>query len=126
MCHPKPEILKTFFKDSSTNDDETMRIVNEVYHACKICKYKFKKSPPKPKVALPVSNDFNQCVSIDLKGPWNKRYILYCVDTFSRLTRGVIIKDKTPQSIIKGILDCWVLGCRIGPGMPAKFIHDNG
>ena len=72
MCHTKPEILKTFFRDSSENDDETMRVIDEVYHACKICKFKFKKSPSKPKVALPVSNNFNQCVSIDLKGPWNK------------------------------------------------------
>ena len=48
------------------------------------------------------------------------------MDTFSRLTRGIIIKDKNPSTIVKGILDCWVLGKGIGPGMPNKFIHDNG
>ena len=63
---------------------------------------------------------------VDLRGPHNKKYILYCVDTFSRFTRGVIIKDKTPSTIVKGMLDCWVLGRGIGPGMPSKFIHDNG
>ena len=126
MCHPSADILKNFFKDSSSNDKETMNIVDEVTNNCKICKIKFRRSPPRPRVALPVSNNFNQCVSVDLRGPHNKKYILYCVDTFSRLTRGVIIKDKTPSTIVKGILDCWVLGRGIGPGMPSKFIHDNG
>ena len=51
---------------------------------------------------------------------------MYCVDTFSQLTRAVIIKDKNPSTIIKGILDCWVLGRGIGPGIPQKFLHDNG
>ena len=27
---------------------------------------------------------------------------------------------------MKGILDCWILGWGIGPGMPEKFIYDNG
>ena len=56
----------------------------------------------------------------------NKEYILYCICTFTRLTRGVIIKDKKPDTIVKGILDCWVLGKGIGPGIPGKFLFDNG
>ena len=56
----------------------------------------------------------------------NKGYILYCICTFSRLTRGVIIKDKKPSTIVKGVLDCWVLGKGIGPGIPGKFMFDNG
>ena len=56
----------------------------------------------------------------------NKSYILYCIDTFSRLTRGVIIKDKNPATIIKGIQDCWILGKGIGPGIPNRFLFDNG
>ena len=118
MCHPKPEVLKNFFKASSYNTKENLRIIDDVFNDCKICKVKFKKTPPKPKVAMPISN---QCVSIDLKGPINNHYILYCVDTFSRLTRAVIIKDKNPSIIVKGILDCWVLGRGIGPGMPGIY-----
>ena len=56
----------------------------------------------------------------------NKKYILYCVDTFSRLSRGVIISNKNPNTIVKGLIDCWILGSGIGPGMPEKFIFDNG
>ena len=126
MGHPRDETLKNFYRDSSENDAMTMNMIEEVTNNCQVCRYKYRKTPPRPKVSLPVSRNFNQCVSIDLKGPFNKKYILYCVDTFSRLTRGIIIKDKNPSTIIKGLLDCWILGKGIGPGMPIKFLFDNG
>ena len=51
---------------------------------------------------------------------------MYAIDTFSRLTRGLIIKNKEPASIVKGIIDIWILGKGIGPGIPNRFIVDNG
>ena len=126
MCHPKADILTNFFLDSTDNDEETLQLIKEVSIKCDVC-VKFPKSPSRPKVAFPVSRDFNQCVALDLKeNKKNKQYILYCIDTFSRLTRGVIIKDKKPATIIKGIQDCWILGKGIGPGIPNKFLFDNG
>ena len=41
------------------------------------------------------------------------------------MTRGALIKDKNPATIVKGILNCWVLGKGIGPGIPEKFLFDN-
>ena len=126
MCHPKADVLTNFFLDSTDNDDETLDLIKEVSNKCDVC-IKFPKSPSRPKVAFPVSRDFNQCVALDLKeNKKNKQYILYCIDTFSRLTRGVIIKDKKPATIVKGIHDCWILGKGTGPGIPNKFLFDNG
>ena len=89
---------------------------------------KFKRTPSRPKVGLPLASDFNDCVALDLRGPLkdNKRYILYFVDSFSRLTRGVIIKDKNPNTVVKAIINNWIIGKGIGPGLPGKFIYDNG
>ena len=126
LAHPSPEILKVFFKNSSDNDDRVLQLIDKVHEKCNVCK-KFKKTPSRPKVGLPVSMDFNECVAMDLKQrKGNKDYILYCICTFSRLTRGIIIKDKKPSTIVKGVLDCWVLGKGIGPGIPGKFLFDNG
>ena len=126
LAHPLPEILKKFFRHSSENDKDVLKLVDEVSNECEICR-RFKKTPSRPKVALPVSSDFNQCIALDLAERINnKEYILYCICTFSRLTRGIIIKDKKASTIVRGILDCWVLGKGIGPGMPSKFIFDNG
>ena len=125
MCHPSFKTMSKFFQDSSGNRKEIMKIVKEVSNSCEVCK-RFKKSPLRPKVGLPMSRDFNQCVSLDIKGPIkNKTYILYIIDTFSRLTRGVIIKDKLPKTIVKSVHSSWVLGNQIGPGMPEKFLFNN-
>ena len=74
-----------------------------------------------------MSTDFNDIVALDLKiHEKNKKPILYAVDTYSRLTRGSIIKNKEPSTVIKAILETWVLGKGVGPGMPRKFLVDNG
>ena len=110
LAHPHPNILKQFFKNSSENEKEVLEAVGAVTERCEVCR-RFRKSPSRPKVGLPVSNDFNDCVALDLKErKGNKGYILYCICTFSRLTRGVLIKNKHPETIVSGIIDCWVLG----------------
>ena len=104
LAHPLPEILKQFFRNSSDNDKEVLDLVDEVHEKCNICR-KFKKSPARPKVGLPVSSDFNECVALDLKErKANKEYILYAICTFSRLTRGVIIKKRTHPPLSRGFL----------------------
>ena len=126
LAHPLPDILKQFFMNSSDNDKEVLKLIDEVHEKCNVCR-KFRKTPSRPKVGLPVSSDFNDVVALDLKErKSNKEYILYCVCTFSRLTRAIIIKDKKPATIVKGVLDCWVVGKGIGPGIPGKFLFDNG
>ena len=40
--------------------------VLEVIENCKTCS-EFKKSPPRPKVGLPIANDFNEIVGLELK-----------------------------------------------------------
>ena len=58
LAHPKPEILKHFFKNSSENNSEVFRTVDRVHDKCNVCRT-FQRSPSRPKVGLPVSNDFN-------------------------------------------------------------------
>ena len=76
LCHPRKEILLNFFRDSSSNDEETMDIVKDVSNNCKVC-LTHKRAPSDPKVGLPLACDFNQCVTLDLRGPINdqKHYI---------------------------------------------------
>ena len=102
--------------------------VIEVIENCPTCS-EYKKSPPRPKVGLPVANDFNEVVGLDLK-VLNKskgEYILWMVDLFSKMIKGKFIKNKKPETIIEGILSMWVIGDGIGPGNPRRgFWSDNG
>ena len=101
--------------------------VLEIIDKCKTC-CKFRKSPPKPRVGMPVSNDFNQVVAMDLKVLKNgKGYILWMVDTFSKLIKGKFIIDKKPATIVEGIISTWIIGDGSGPGHPTvSFYSDNG
>ena len=94
---------------------------------------------------MPKASDSNQVISIDLKF-FNKIknknnnsvsisdnpkdliseriYVLYLVDEFTKFTRGQVIKDKTPRSVIEGIEENWI---RRGPGWPTiGFFSDQG
>ena len=52
------------------------------------------------------NEDFNEVVALDLRiNSRNKKHILYAIDTYSRLTRGLFIKNKEPSTIVKGILE---------------------
>ena len=88
-----------------------------------------KKSPPRPKVGLPVSNDFNDVVGLDLKVlDINKgEYILWIVDLFSKMIKGKFIRDKKPATVIQAIIETWIVGGGSGPGHPRRgFWSDNG
>ena len=102
--------------------------VLEVIENCKVCS-QMKKAPPRPKVGLPVANDFNEVVGMDLKVlDKNKgEYILWMVDLFSKLIKGKFIRDKKPSTVIQGIIETWIIGGGIGPGNPTRgFWTHNG
>ena len=86
--------------------------------------FKFKRSVPKPKVSPPMANDFNETICMDLK-IFKKRnlIILYIIDMFTRFTVAKIIPDKRPESVIKVLLDCWILNLF---GAPRRILFDNG
>ena len=52
----------------------------------------------------------NQIVSIDLKeyGEGDQKYILYAIDVFSRLTVGIFIANKKPETIGQKLLEKWI------------------
>jgi transposase InsO family protein len=101
--------------------------VIENYKSCS----QFKKSPPRPKVGLPVANDFNDIVGLDLKviSKTKGEYILWMVDLFSKIIKGKFIKNKQPEIIINGIVTSWFIGDGISPGQghPRRgFWSDSG
>ena len=99
------------------------KAIREVVECCAICR-KFKKSRPRPKVALAKANSVNEVVSLDLK-EWRSeaRHILYCCDKFSGYLVGKVIKDKKPETVWKALDTKWILE---GPGILTRgFFSDN-
>ena len=99
----------------------TRRVVKDVISRCKECK-KFGKSLPKPKTTLPKVSDTNQIITWDLKD-WNGKYIMWMIDSFSRFVKGVVINNKTKETILKVLYYHWC--CMLG--YPSQgFWADNG
>ena len=79
-------------------------------------------SKSRPSVVVPRGTDFNFVVAVDLKIVWDK-YILWMIYIFTKFIRGVVLKDKTPESLIKGLHGAWGMDF----GFPAVgFWADNG
>ena len=93
---------------------------------CKICR-KLQKAPPRPKIGLPKVDNFNQIVGLDLKVFGNGDNILWLIDSFTKVIKGVYIKDKKVETIVNAIIDSWIVGQGFGPGHPTKYFYsDNG
>ena len=81
------------------------KAVMEEVEKCKVCS-SFKKSPARPKIGLPIANDVNDIVGLDLEVVDKAKgyYILWMVDLFSKLIKGKFIRNKNPSTMIDGFL----------------------
>ncbi len=87
---------------------------------CEIC-VRYKKNPPKPVVGLTWGTKFNEAISLDL-GEFEGKRFMVMVDMVTKYCQAKWVKDKTPESIMNGLMDGWL---RIF-GPPAKILTDNG
>ena len=73
-------------------------------------------------MAVPRAKDFHSLVADDLKVVGDKN-ILWMNCGFTKFIRGVVVKDKTPDSVIKGLHRAWCLDI----GLPTVGVWaDNG
>merc|ERR1712082_38466 len=98
-----------------------VKLIRQVVKDCKICQ-KFGRSMVKPKVALPKASSFNEIVTLDLKQFGNK-YVLWCIDAFTRFVQGKLLNDKKAERIVNAINESWNLPFGI-PG--TGYYADNG
>ena len=63
-----------------------------------------KKNPARPVVSLPLATKFNETVSMDLK-KYKDFYFLVLVDMATRYTQACVLKNKQPQSLVRGVVN---------------------
>ena len=124
FAHPSERRLKLLLKDAGVCDNEYMKLVEEISNCCDICK-RYKKTPPRPVMCVPLARDFNEVVAMDLK-EWDKRknlWFLHLINLATRFSISAIIYRKEKQVIINEIIKKWI---GTGLGCPRKFLLDNG
>ncbi|XP_057310466.1 uncharacterized protein LOC130648431 [Hydractinia symbiolongicarpus] len=121
--HPTAKRLASLLVDAKLYDEDCKRILDQIEQDCETCK-KFKQTPPRPVVSLPLATDFNQCVVMDLK-EWVKSKIrlFYLIDAATRFTLATVIRSKLPSVIIDKTMQLWIGN---GFGVPGRLLADNG
>ena len=64
--HPSVKRLRQLLKDAGVKDAEYFMLIDEVNDGCNTCK-KYRRTPSRPVVSLPLARDFNEVVAMDLK-----------------------------------------------------------
>ena len=87
---------------------------------CQTC-LEYGKELPKPSVALPSANCFQDTVALDLKF-YNMKILLHLIDYATRYSACTTIPSKRPDQVVKAMFSNWI--AIFGP--PSKFLSDNG
>lgn len=121
FAHPTAKSLKAIMKNADVFDEDCNTLIDDISTKCNICK-RFKKTPARPVVCLPMAKQFNDVVAMDLK-QYGDVYFLHFIDLFTRFSKSKVIRRKTPKIIVDCIATEWIAA---GFGPPKRFLVDNG
>ena len=119
--HPSAQSLKAILKNAEVLDKQSENIIDEMNKNCEICK-RYKRTPSRPIVSMPMAQQFNDVVAMDLKTYENK-YFLHFIDLHTRFSKSKVIRNKNPKTIVDAVATEWIAA---GFGPPKKFLVDNG
>ena len=121
ITHKSADQLVAAYNRAGLMAPNTVKAIRQVVNDCKVCQ-KFGKSLVKSKIALAKGGSFNEIVTLDLK-QFGSRYILWCIDSFTRFAQGKLINNKKADTIMNALEECWNLPF----GIPSiGYYADNG
>jgi transposase InsO family protein len=123
FSHASKEKLCKLVKDSRNfNDKVFLKMIEDCCDECEVCQ-KFKRPPLRPVVGMPLADNFNQVVCMDLKEHiHNQSWIFHMIDSATRYSAACIVYSKRAEEIIDSIFSMWITYF----GAPRKFLSDNG
>jgi len=125
FCHCSDNRLIQLVQSSKLWDDhlqnEIIDNIKITTKNCNICK-QFKRAPAVPVVSVPLSNNFNDVVAMDLIVMSQGTYIVHLIDLFTRYSMACVRKTKRQDCITDAIMKIWIKYF----GSPRKFLADNG
>ena len=118
--HRPKKCFTDLLKSAGTWSSRMESMLDKIIDGCEGCILR-KRSPDRPAVAMPMANDFNEKLAIDLKH-WKGGYILYMIDMFTRFTQAAFITRKAPEQVVDAIMEKWIAHF----GVPGAILNDNG
>ena len=77
--HPSEDSLTSLMQHADAFDKEIDQLIDQVTKNCVTCK-RYKKTPPRPVVFMPMATQFNEVVAMDLKDFRRGIYFLHLID----------------------------------------------
>ena len=106
--HTKIDRLEKLIKVTGKERELTKGSFEKIKNTCEAC-IKMAKTKPKPKVDFPRVEKFGDVVTVDLKEydrqDKDRRYLVYLVDIFLRVTVAKFIPNKEPEQIGENIIE---------------------
>ena len=82
---------------------DVCQLLQELVTQCDTCQ-KYKRTPPRPSVCLPLASDFNDTVAVDLHELEHGTWYLHIIDIFTRFSAGCIMKTKRASEFVTKFL----------------------
>ena len=120
FAHPTPEKLIKLIRGAGNENVALEDEIKSISRKCEVCQ-RFRRTPSRPVVSLPLANKFNEVIAMDLKS-FGNIYFLVIVDLFTRFCSAVAISNKMSGTVIKGVFKAWITSF----GAPQKIMSDNG
>ena len=122
--HQPAHVTEGLLRRADILTPELKRMNIEVAVNCDICKL-YKRSPPRPVVALPIASKFNDVIAMDLKVFSSAKgiFFIHYIDLFTRFSKASVIKSKEPKVVVDSFINTWIAA---GMGASNKVVVDNG
>ena len=122
--HCSQSKLTTLLRSAGYPTKTSEGLVKSIIQECGTC-VKFGRGRDKPAVSLPLSQEFNETIAMDLHKIEDKTstcYYLHIIDLFSKFSAAGVVFSKTPEEIFECFVEKWI--SVFGP--PLKILTDNG
>lgn len=119
--HASAEKINKLLNDAGIKEPDILKLVEQVCDDCNLCA-KFRKTPSRPAVSLPMATEFNETVAVDLHKLDDSALLLHMIDLFTRYSAGSIIKSKASPVFVDNFLKSWMSKF----GSPKRLFSDNG
>ena len=98
--------LKKLMQNAGIKDPEVYRDMTEIVEKCDVCA-RHKKTPPKPVVGMPLEEDYNHTVAVDLHELDRNVWYFHMIDEYTRFSAAIIIRSKQASVIVDSFMKHW-------------------
>ena len=120
-AHPGADRLIHLLRAGGLTTSRCAAVARQVTAACSTCR-SLRPRPARTVVTLPRPTVFNDTVALDLAELAGRGRFLHLVDLGTRLSQCVVVADKEATTIVRAILDRWV----VIYGAPRCVLSDPG